>query len=161
MFLPIKVISKGTGQYVGFTVDCNNRFLLGDFTITHNSGGKAKHTINGRPIKGLKERITGKDGVIRTNLMGKRVNQSGRTVIGPDPTLRVDELAIPPEFATNLTVPVRVAAFNFNFIQKIVNEGKANYVTTNNGKTTINLNNAIFYKGTSLNHGDIIIRKNK
>lgn len=150
-----------TSDYVGFTVDGNNRFLLSDYTITHNSGGKAKHTINGRPIKGLKERLTGKNGVIRTNLMGKRVNQSARTVIGPDPTLRMGEIAIPYEMADILTVPVRVASHNFDFIQRLVNDGKANYVTTNNGKTSINLKNAIFSRGTYLNHGDVIIRQMK
>jgi len=33
----IKVISKGRGNYYGFTLDGNNRFLLGDFTVTHNT----------------------------------------------------------------------------------------------------------------------------
>lgn len=40
-------------------------------TFYNNSSGKAKHSTNGRPIKGLKERLTGKNGLIRTNLMGK------------------------------------------------------------------------------------------
>lgn len=40
-------------------------------TFYNNSSGKAKHSTNGRSIKGLKERLTGKDGLIRTNLMGK------------------------------------------------------------------------------------------
>ena len=66
----IKVKYIGVGKYNGFIIDKNHRFLLKDFTVTHNSG-KAKHT-SGRPIKGLKERLTGKEGLIRTNLMGKR-----------------------------------------------------------------------------------------
>ena len=40
-------------------------------------------------MKGIKKRISGKDGQIRNNLMGKRVDKSARTVIGPDPTLRL------------------------------------------------------------------------
>jgi len=52
-----------------------------------NSQNKAKHT-NGRPFKGIKRRVAGKDGQVRGNLMGKRVEQAARTVIGPDPTLR-------------------------------------------------------------------------
>ena len=63
------------------------------FTTFNNSQGKAKHTTNGRPIKGIKERLAGKDGQIRNNMMGKRCNQTGRTVIGPDPTLKLGELA--------------------------------------------------------------------
>jgi hypothetical protein len=66
----IKVKSVGVGKYNGFIIDKNHRFLLGDFTVTHNSG-KAKHSTNGRSIKGIKERLTGKEGLIRTNLMGK------------------------------------------------------------------------------------------
>ena len=40
-------------------------------TFYNNSNGKAKHSTNGRPIKGIKERLTGKSGQIRDNLMGE------------------------------------------------------------------------------------------
>jgi DNA-directed RNA polymerase II subunit RPB1 len=40
---------------------------------------------NGRPLKSIKARLKGKEGRIRGNLMGKRVDFSGRTVITPDP----------------------------------------------------------------------------
>ena len=40
-------------------------------TFYNNSQSRAKHTTSGRPIKGLKERITGKEGLIRSNIMGK------------------------------------------------------------------------------------------
>lgn len=72
----IDVKPIGKGKYNGFIIDKNHRFLLGDFTITHNSG-KAKHSTNGRAIKGIKERLTGKEGLIRTNLMGKRLLITG------------------------------------------------------------------------------------
>ena len=72
----IKVNPIGKGKYNGFIIDKNHRFLLGDFTVTHNSG-KAKHSTNGRAIKGIKERLTGKEGLIRTNLMGKRLLITG------------------------------------------------------------------------------------
>jgi DNA-directed RNA polymerase beta' subunit len=39
-------------------------------TTFNNGQGKAKHTTNGRAIKGIKERLTGKDGQIRNNMMG-------------------------------------------------------------------------------------------
>lgn len=157
-YFSIKVTSIGRGKYNGFTIDKNHRFLLGDFTVTHNSG-KAKHSTNGRVIKGLKERLTGKEGLIRGHLLGKRTEQSGRTVIGPDPTLRTGQLAVPPEMARNLTIPVQVTDYNLHELTKIVNDGKANYVLKDNGNTRINLEHKLFYKGTSLNHGDIVIRK--
>jgi len=122
---------------------------------------KAKHSTNGRSIKGIKERLTGKDGLIRTNLMGKRVEQSGRTVIGPDPTLKMGQIAVPPEMADNLTVPVQVTNFNQKYLTDIVNNGGANYVLKDNGNTRINLQNALFFRGTILNHGDVIIKKDE
>ena len=45
---------------------------------------------SGRPLKSIKERLKGKEGRIRGNLMGKRVDFSARTVITPDPNLRYD-----------------------------------------------------------------------
>jgi hypothetical protein len=154
----ININSVGTGKYNGFTVDKNNRFLLGDFTVTHNSGGRAKHTTSGRPIKGLKERITGKEGLIRSNIMGKRCEFTGRTVIGPDPTLKMGQLGIPREVANNLTVPVQVTNYNYDYLNNLVNDGKVNIVKTKNGEK-INIHHHIFNRGTRLNHGDIVIRK--
>ena len=130
------------------------------FTFYNNSGGRAKHTTNGRPIKGIKERLTGKGGLIRMNLMGKRRDQTGRTVIGPDPTLKMGQLAVPQEMADNLTVPVQVTKFNFDYLTELVRMNKANFVLKKNG-VKINLQNALYSKGTRLNHGDIIIRDGK
>lgn len=86
---------------------------------------------------------------------------TARTVIGPDPTLKMGQLAVPPQIAKNLTVPVPVTRFNYDFLTNLVNEGKVNYVLKDNGQTRINLENALFFKGTRLNHGDIIVRKDE
>ena len=45
-----------------------------------------------KPIRGLCQRLKGKSGRFRGNLSGKRVDFSGRTVISPDPNLRVDQV---------------------------------------------------------------------
>lgn len=128
-------------------------------TFCNNSSGKAKHPTNGRPIKGIKERITGKEGLIRLNLMGKRVNQSGRTVIGPDPTLPFGWMGIPEKIAKELTIPEKVTSFNIKYLTEIVNNNKANFIIKNNTDTKINLKYAMFRKGTELLHGDIVIKK--
>ena len=47
---------------------------------------------SGRPLKAIKARLKGKEGRIRGNLMGKRVDFSARTVITPDPNLRIDQV---------------------------------------------------------------------
>ena len=90
-----------------------------------NSHEKAKHT-NGRPMKCIKKRISGKEGQVRANLMGKRVNKSARTVIGPDPTLRVNEIALPKTIANILTIPVVVNKIQyFTNYKDIVNQTKS------------------------------------
>ena len=125
----------------------------------NNSQARARHT-NGRPIKGIKERLSGKDGLIRSNLMGKRRNQSGRSVISADPTVRTDELVVPEQVASNLTMPVMVATFNIESLQQLVNSGKANFVTKPDG-TKITLKYAMYKKGTQLLWKDKVIRKGK
>ena len=69
---------------------------------------------SGRPLKALKARLTSKEGRIRGNLMGKRVDFSARTVITPDPNLRVDQVGIPRSIAQNLTFPEIVTPFNID-----------------------------------------------
>ena len=113
--------------------------------------------VQTRPIKGIKERLSGKDGLIRSNLMGKRRNQSGRSVISADPTVRTDELVVPEQVASNLTMPEMVASFNIAHLQDIVNRGKANFVTKADG-TKINLKYAMYKKGTQLLWGDKVLR---
>jgi DNA-directed RNA polymerase II subunit RPB1 len=49
-----------------------------------------------------------KQGRVRGNLMGKRVDFSARSVITPDANIELDELGVPTEIATNLTFPERV-----------------------------------------------------
>ena len=47
---------------------------------------------SGRPLKAVKARLKGKEGRVRGNLMGKRVDFSARTVITPDHNLRIDQV---------------------------------------------------------------------
>jgi DNA-directed RNA polymerase subunit A' len=128
-------------------------------TLMNNSQARARHT-NGRPIKGIKERLSGKDGLIRSNLMGKRRNQSGRSVISADPTVRTDELVVPEQVASNLTIPVTAAPFNLENLQKLVNDGKANFVTKPDG-TKITLKYAMYKKGTQLLWKDKVLRNGR
>ena len=61
---------------------------------------------SGRPLKSIKERLSGKHGRVRGNLMGKRVDYSARSVITPDPNLSIEELGIPLKISKNITKPV-------------------------------------------------------
>lgn len=78
---------------------------------------------SGRPLKSIKERLNGKGGRVRNNLMGKRVDFSARSVITPDPNLSIRELGIPIKIAMNITSPVFVNDRNREFLLKLVQNG--------------------------------------
>ena len=78
---------------------------------------------SGRPLKAIKERLNGKGGRVRGNLMGKRVDFSARSVITPDPNLSIKELGIPLKIAKNITCPVQVNSRNKSFLEKLVQNG--------------------------------------
>jgi DNA-directed RNA polymerase II subunit RPB1 len=82
---------------------------------------------SGRPLKAIKARLKGKEGRIRGNLMGKRVDFSARTVITPDPNLRIDQVGVPRTIAQNLTFPEIVTPFNIDRMQALVRRGNSQY----------------------------------
>jgi DNA-directed RNA polymerase II subunit RPB1 len=78
---------------------------------------------SGRPLKTIQQRLKGKEGRIRGNLMGKRVDFSARTVITADPNLGIHQVGVPRSVAMNLTVPERVTAFNMQLLSQLVANG--------------------------------------
>ena len=78
---------------------------------------------SGRPLKAVKERLNGKTGRVRGNLMGKRVDFSARSVITPDPNLSISQLGVPLKIAKNLTKPICVTLKNKNYLHKLVLNG--------------------------------------
>ena len=107
---------------------------------------------SGRPLKAIRQRLKGKDGRIRNNLMGKRVDFSGRSVITPDPNIELDELGVPIVIAKNLTYPEIVNDFNKSKLDKLVENGADNYP----GVKSI-VRNGITKAITDLNKKDIIL----
>ncbi|KAH9165066.1 hypothetical protein AeNC1_018579, partial [Aphanomyces euteiches] len=71
----------------------------------------------------MRQRLRGKEGRIRGNLMGKRVDFSARTVITADPNLAVDQVGVPRSIAMNLTVPERVTPFNMALMHELISRG--------------------------------------
>jgi len=69
---------------------------------------------SGRPVKAIPARLKGKEGRLRGNLMGKRVDFSARTVITGDPNLELDKVGVPKSIAMNLTYPERGMSDIFN-----------------------------------------------
>jgi DNA-directed RNA polymerase II subunit RPB1 len=82
---------------------------------------------SGRPLKSLSQRLGTKEGRIRNNLQGKRVEFSARSVITPDPNISVEELGVPTKVAMNLTFPERVTAFNIDRMYALVQNGPDTY----------------------------------
>ena len=82
---------------------------------------------SGRPLKAIKDRLNGKGGRVRGNLMGKRVDFSARSVITPDPNLSISELGIPMKIAKNLTKPITVNSKNKNYLMKLILNGPEIY----------------------------------
>uniref|UniRef100_A0A6C0HVP4 DNA-directed RNA polymerase n=1 Tax=viral metagenome TaxID=1070528 RepID=A0A6C0HVP4_9ZZZZ len=78
---------------------------------------------SGRPLKSIKDRLNGKGGRMRGNLMAKRVDFSARSVITADPNISIRELGIPMKIAKNITKPVEVNAVNRAFLMKLVQNG--------------------------------------
>ena len=114
-------------------------------TLMNNdmTSGRA-HKKSGQPIKAIYARLKGKEGRVRGNLMGKRVDFSARSVISPDPNLQVDELGVPLSIAMNLTFPEVVTQYNIAELKKLVQNGPTKYpgakmIKYNDGKTVIDL----------------------
>jgi DNA-directed RNA polymerase II subunit RPB1 len=78
---------------------------------------------SGRPLKSIKDRLNGKGGRMRGNLMAKRVDFSARSVITADPNISIRELGIPLKIAKNITKPVLVNRVNHAFLTKLVQNG--------------------------------------
>ncbi|RMF05021.1 DNA-directed RNA polymerase subunit A' [Candidatus Woesearchaeota archaeon] len=90
----------------------------------------ARHR-SGQPLKTLTERLKSKEGRIRHNLAGKRTNFSARTVISPDPMIKLNEVGVPKVIAMNLTVPERITSWNEKYLRAFVERGPENYPGAN------------------------------
>lgn len=94
---------------------------------------------SGRPVKSIRARLKSKEGRLRGNLMGKRVDFSARTVITGDPNLDLDQVGVPRSIARTLTFPETVNAYNIHKLTQLVRNGPnehpgAKYVIRDNGE---------------------------
>lgn len=98
---------------------------------------RSEFKTGGKPTKSIKERLSGKQGRVRLNLMGKRVDFSGRTVITSDPYIDIDQLGVPLKIAMELTVPEEVTPYNIKYLSALVRNGRDKYPGANFVKRTI------------------------
>lgn len=78
---------------------------------------------SGRPVKAIRARLKGKEGRLRGNLMGKRVDFSARTVITGDANISLDEVGVPRSIARTLTYPETVTPYNIGRLTQLVQNG--------------------------------------
>jgi DNA-directed RNA polymerase subunit beta' len=88
-----------------------------DTLIDNGKRGKIALSANNRPLKSLSDIIKGKHGRFRQNLLGKRVDYSGRSVIVVGPTLKLNQCGLPYEMAVELFQPF--------IIRELINQGLA------------------------------------
>ena len=110
-----KIINNANGSVIDDWATVLQYYIA---TLVDNKipGVAAVAQRSGRPLKSIKERLNGKTGRVRGNLMGKRVDYSARSVITPDPQLSIRELGVPLKIAKNLTKPIRVNNSNKNYL---------------------------------------------
>jgi len=116
---------------------------------------------SGRPLKSIQQRLGSKEGRIRYNIQGKRVEFSGRSVITPDPNISIQEIGVPIKIAMNLTRPERVTEFNRSKMYKLIQNGADVYpgaktVVRKDGRK-ISLKH-VNTKEIVLHYGDIVNR---
>ncbi len=120
------------------------------------------NTRGGRAMKTFAERLKGKGGRIRHNLMGKRVDYSARSVISPDPNIKIGELGVPLKVAMNLTFPEVVNEYNINKLYKHVRNGNHVYPGAKSIRNSKNKKlRSLEYRDTNkivLEFGDIVDR---
>ncbi len=103
----------------------NEKRMLQESVDALFDNGRRANAVKGankRPLKSLSEIIKGKQGRFRQNLLGKRVDFSGRSVIVVGPSLKMDECGLPKKMALELFKP--------HLITKLESKGYANNVKT-------------------------------
>jgi DNA-directed RNA polymerase II subunit RPB1 len=124
----------------------------------------------GRPLKSIQQRIGSKEGRVRYNIQGKRVEQSARSVITGDPNISIAEVGVPMKIAMNLTRPEKVTDYNRNRLYKFVQNGAdvfpgAKSIVRKDGRMIslkhVNTKEIVLYNGDTVNRhlmdGDIIL----
>lgn len=122
----LRKLAKGADKFSSEHIDTESMILQWEIaTMIDNTqpGIPQSKQRTGRCMRSLTERLKSKEGRIRGNLMGKRVDYSGRSVITPDPNIRMDQLGVPYKIAMNLTFPEIVNKYNIEEMRKLVKNG--------------------------------------
>jgi DNA-directed RNA polymerase subunit beta' len=95
-----------------------------DSLLDNGRRGRAITGTNKRPLKSLADMIKGKQGRFRQNLLGKRVDYSGRSVIVVGPTLRLHQCGLPKKMALELFKPFIFSKLQFRNLSTTIKAAK-------------------------------------
>lgn len=115
--------SEGAAQHVIDDFEVLLQWHVATYMDNDLAGQPQAQQKSGRPLKTIRGRLKGKDGRLRGNLMGKRVDFSARTVITGDPNLDLDEVGVPRSIARTLTYPETVTPYNIAKLHQLVKNG--------------------------------------
>ncbi|KAM9933049.1 hypothetical protein OXX80_007325, partial [Metschnikowia pulcherrima] len=113
----------GSPQHVISEFEALLQFHVATYMDNDIAGQPQALQKTGRPIKSIRARLKGKEGRLRGNLMGKRVDFSARTVISGDPNLDLDQVGVPISIARTLTYPEVVTPYNIHKLTEYVRNG--------------------------------------
>ena len=160
----IDKIAKGSSEETIKLITMVLQYHIFTFIDNQIPGLAPSQQRNGRRLRSVCDRMKKKEGRIRGNLNGKRVDQSARSVITPDPYISIDELGVPIRVALNITFQETVNEYNIEEMRKLIMNGSnkwpgAKYVKKLNEVGPINLKYADLSKiANELRFGDIVHR---
>ncbi|KAF7991817.1 hypothetical protein HCN44_010618 [Aphidius gifuensis] len=167
----IQIINTAIGKHIASGAKIQNYNEHWEFLQLHVSlyinSEMSGIPLNMQPkksLRGIVQRLKGKQGRFRGNLCGKRVDYSSRTVISPDPNLRIEQVGIPKYVAKILTYPQHVNSANIELLRKLIINGPdvhpgANFVKDKDTKNRKFLKYGNRHKiAQDLKYGDIVER---
>ncbi|KAI1815517.1 DNA-directed RNA polymerase II subunit RPB1 [Poronia punctata] len=133
-----QAIQEGTARHIAHEFDALLQYHVATLMDNDIAGQPQALQKSGRPVKSIRARLKGKEGRLRGNLMGKRVDFSARTVITGDANISLDEVGVPRSIARTLTYPETVTPYNISRLHKLVQNGPnehpgAKYVVRSDG----------------------------
>ena len=121
-----KILNNANPNVIKQLID-TVQYLIAMIVNNKIKGAEPMAQRSGRTMNCIMSRLNSKNGRIRGNLMGKRVDYSARSVITGDPNLSIRELGVPMKIAMNITKPIKVNNRNKDFLLKLVQNGPDKY----------------------------------
>jgi DNA-directed RNA polymerase II subunit RPB1 len=133
-----QAIREGSPQHISRDFEDLLQYHVATYMDNDIAGLPRALQKSGRPVKAIRARLKGKEGRLRGNLMGKRVDFSARTVITGDANLSLHEVGVPRSIARVLTYPETVTPYNIGRLHQLVENGPnehpgAKYVIRSDG----------------------------